>query len=71
MQNKTLKELTSEGKKLFSTLAKAYEYNGIDLVMTDIVPQRGGILSEAVKEGATAYIAGGKDGQRFFDNMPL
>ena len=70
MQNKTLKELTSEGKKLFSTLAKAYEYNGIDLVMTDIVPQRGGILSEAVKEGATAYIAGGKDGQKFFDNIP-
>ena len=70
MQNKTLKDLTTEGKKLFSTLAKAYKYNGIDLVMTDIVPQRGGILSEAVKEGATAYIAGGKDGQQFFDNIP-
>ena len=70
MKNKTLKDLTQEGKHLFSTLAKAYAYNGIDLVMSDIAPQRGGILSEAVKEGATAYIAGGKDGQKFFANIP-
>ena len=70
MKNRTLENLTQEGKHLFSTLAKAYAYNGIDLVMTDLVPQRGGILSEAVKEGATAYIAGGKDGQKFFSNIP-
>lgn len=70
MKNRTLDNLTQEGKRLFSTLAKAYAYNGIDLVMTDIAPQRGGILSEAVKEGATAYISGGKDGQKFFSNIP-
>ena len=70
MKNRTLQDLTQEGKHLFSTLAKAYAYNGIDLIMTDVAPQRGGILSEAVKEGATAYIAGGKDGQKFFANIP-
>ena len=70
MKNRTLNNLTQEGKHLFSTLAKAYAYNGIDLVMTDVAPQRGGILSEAVKEGATAYMAGGKDGQKFFSNIP-
>ena len=70
MQKNTLEELTQKGKDLFSKLAKAYAYNGIDLLMTDLVPQRGGILSEAVEEGATAYIAGGKDGQQFFKNIP-
>ena len=70
MQKNTLEELTKRGKDLFSKLAKAYAYNGIDLLMTDLVPQRGGILSEAVDEGATAYIAGGKDGQQFFKNIP-
>ena len=70
MKNRTLEDLTQEGKHLFSTLAKAYAYNGIDLLMSDIAPQRGGILSEAVSEGATAYIAGGKDGQKFFANIP-
>ena len=70
MKDRTLEDLTQEGKHLFSTLAKAYAYNGIDLVMSDIAPQRGGILSEAVDEGATAYIAGGKDGQKFFANIP-
>ena len=70
MKNRQLEKLTQEGKHLFSTLAKAYQYNGIDLVMTDVAPQRGGILSEAVEEGATAYIAGGKDGQKFFSNIP-
>ena len=70
MEQKTLSELTASGKDLFSKIAKAYKANGIDLVMTDLVPQRGGILSEAVKEGATAYMAGGQDGQKFFDNIP-
>jgi len=70
MEQKTLSELTATGKDLFSKIAKAYKANGIDLVMTDLVPQRGGILSEAVKEGATAYMAGGQDGQQFFSNIP-
>ncbi len=70
MQQKTLTELTKTGKNLFSRVAKAYKQNGIDLVMTDLVPQRGGILSEAVDEGATAYMAGGQDGQQFFKNIP-
>lgn len=70
MQKNTLTELTQKGKELFSKLAKSYAYNGIDLLMTDLVPQRGGILSEAVDEGATAYIAGGKNGQQFFKNIP-
>ena len=70
MEKKTLSQLTQTGKELFTKLSKAYAYNGIDLVMTDIVPQRGGILSEAVDNGATAYIAGGKDGQQFFKNIP-
>ena len=48
MKNKTLNQLTQEGKHLFSTLAKAYAYNGIDFLMTDLVPQRGGILSEKI-----------------------
>ena len=70
MNNTRLENLTQQGKHLFSTLAKAYQYNGIDLVMTDVAPQRGGILSEAVSLGATAYMAGGKDGQQFFKNIP-
>ena len=70
MQKNTLQELTQKGKELFSKLAKSYAYNGVDLLMTDLVPQRGGILSEAVDEGATAYIAGGKGGQQFFKNIP-
>ena len=70
MNNRRLENLTQQGKHLFSTLAKAYAYNGIDLVMTDVAPQRGGILSEAVSLGATAYMAGGKDGQQFFKNIP-
>ena len=70
MKNRRLENLTQQGKHLFSTLAKAYAYNGIDLVMTDVAPQRGGILSEAVSLGATAYIAGGQDGQQFFKNIP-
>ena len=70
MKNETLSQLTQRGKNLFEKLAKAYAYNGIDFVMTDIVPQRGGILSEAVDNGATAYIAGGQAGQQFFSNIP-
>ena len=70
MENETLTQLTQRGKQLFEKLSKAYAYNGIDFVMTDIVPQRGGILSEAVDNGATAYIAGGQAGQQFFKNIP-
>ena len=70
MKEKVFNDLTKRGKELFSKLAKAYTYNGIDFVMTDLLPQRGGILSEAVEEGATAYIAGGKGGQQFFKNIP-
>lgn len=62
--------LTEKSFDLFSKLARSYEFNGIDLVMTDVVPQRGRILSEMVDNGATAYIAGGKDGQQFFKNVP-
>jgi len=70
MENDSLKSLTQRGLNLFSKLAKAYSYNGIDFVMTDVVPQRGRILSEVVDNGGRAYMAGGKDGQQFFKNVP-
>ena len=70
METKEWNNLTDESYNIFSKLAKSYEYNGIDLVMIDVVPQRGRILSEMVSEGATAYMAGGKDGQQFFSNVP-
>jgi len=70
MQNDKLNQLTRTGLSLFDSLAKAYAAYDIPILMADHVPQRGGILSEFVTHGGQAFIAGGKDGQQFFPNVP-
>ena len=70
MINKKLKGLTEQGLSIFDKLAKSYAYYNIPILMADYAIQRGGILSDFVSHGGKAYMAGGKDGQQFFKNVP-
>ena len=70
MKNEKLNNLTEQGLTLFDKLAKAYARYDIPILMADHVPQRGGILSEFVTHGGSAYMAGGQTGQQFFKNVP-
>ena len=70
MKNENLNRLTITELELFDKLAQAYAYNNIPIIMADFTPQRGGILSEFVSSGGTAYMAGGCNGQQFFKNVP-
>ena len=70
MDYKNLNSLTKTELNLFDKIAKAYAYLNIPILMADYAIQRGGILSEFVSHGGKAYMAGGKDGQQFFKNVP-
>ena len=70
MKNENLNRLTITELELFDKLAQAYAYNNIPILMADYATQRGGILSEFVTSGGTAYMAGGSNGQQFFPNVP-
>ncbi len=70
MKNQNLNRLTVTELELFDKLAQAYAANDIPILMADHLPQRGGILSEFVASGGKAYMAGGKDGQQYFKNVP-
>lgn len=70
MRNENLNRLTVTELELFDKLAQAYTELDIPILMADHLPQRGGILSEFVASGGKAYMAGGKDGQQYFKNVP-
>ena len=70
MRNANLNRLTVKELEIFDKLAKAYNEHDIPILMADYATQRGGILSEFVTSGGTAFIAGGSNGQQFFPNVP-
>jgi len=70
MKDLRMNDLLHREQLLFDKLARAYSFNNIPILMADHAPQRAGILSDFVKNGGQAFIAGGKDGQQFFDNVP-